>query len=78
MYDGTLLEPEVRNCVEGADLVLDIGAPLTDFNSVAFTARLDPARTITIGHRRVTIGSTTYDNLEIGDVRGARCPAGAA
>ncbi len=58
--------------------MLDIGAPLTDFNSGAFTARLDPARTITIGHRRVTIGSTTYVNLEIGDVRGARCPAGAA
>ena len=52
--------------------MLDIGAPLTDFNSGAFTARLDPARTITIGHRRVTIGSTTYVNLEIGDVRGAR------
>jgi indolepyruvate decarboxylase len=68
MYDGTLLEPEVRSYVEDADLVLDIGAPLTDFNSGAFTARLDPARTITIGHHRVTIGSRTYVNVELGDV----------
>jgi indolepyruvate decarboxylase len=44
MYDGVLLEEEVRALVEGADCVLDVGAPMTDFNSGAFTARLDSAR----------------------------------
>lgn len=71
MYDGALLEPEVRSRVEEAELVLDIGAPLTDFNSGVFTARLDPARTIVIGHHRVTIGLKTYVNVEMGDVLSA-------
>ena len=33
MYDGKLMKEEVRAFVEGCDLVLGIGAVLTDFNS---------------------------------------------
>lgn len=68
MYDGALLEPDVRTLVEAAELVLDVGAPLTDFNSGAFTARLASTRTITIDHHHVTIGARTYANVEMGDV----------
>ena len=68
MYDGALLEEEVRDFVEGADCVLDVGAPMTDFNSGAFTARLDPGKTITIGHHATLIDGKTYANVEMGDL----------
>ena len=68
MYDGALMEPGVREFVETADLVIDIGSPLTDFNSGVFTARLNPDRTIYLGHHHARIGTKTYANVEIGDL----------
>jgi indolepyruvate decarboxylase len=68
MYDGALLEQEVRALVEGADCVLDVGAPMTDFNSGAFTARLDPGKTIVVGHHATHVGGKTHANVEMGDL----------
>ena len=68
MYDGTLLEEDVRALVEGAGCVLNVGAPMTDFNSGAFTAHLDPAKTIVIGHHVTHANGKTYANVEIGDL----------
>lgn len=68
MYDGALLEPAVRAFVENADVVLDFGSPMTDFNSGAFTAKLDTSRTIYVGHHHTRIGGKVYANVEIGDV----------
>src|SRR5277367_310064 len=36
IYDGALMNEEVRAFVEGADLVLNVGALMTDFNTGAF------------------------------------------
>jgi indolepyruvate decarboxylase len=71
MYDGALMQPEVREFVEGADLVLTIGTLWTDFNTGAFTSRLDPAKVIAIGHHRVQIGGKTFLNVELGDALAA-------
>lgn len=68
MYDGVLITPEVREFVEGVDRVLVVGSPMTDFNTGAFTARLDPARTITIAHHRAQVDGKTYANVEIGEL----------
>ena len=68
MYDGALMQPEVRAFVEEADRVLAIGTLMTDFNTGAFTSRLDPARTIAIGQHRVRVGDKTFFNVELGDV----------
>jgi indolepyruvate decarboxylase len=68
MYDGALMQPEVRAFVEAADQVLAIGTLMTDFNTGAFTSRLDPARTIAIGQHRVRVGDKTFFNVELGDV----------
>jgi indolepyruvate decarboxylase len=68
MYDGALMEENVRAFVEGADCVLSVGAPMTDFNSGAFTARLDPAKTIVIGHHVTHMNGKTYANVEIGEL----------
>jgi indolepyruvate decarboxylase len=68
MYDGRLMDENVREYVEGADLVVTIGSLQTDFNTGAFTANLDPARTIDIGVHATKIGSTVYQNVQMGDL----------
>jgi indolepyruvate decarboxylase len=65
MYDGALMNEEVRQFVEGCDLVIDIGSPMTDFNSGAFTSKLDAEGTIVIGHHRTQIGGKTYHGVEM-------------
>jgi indolepyruvate decarboxylase len=68
MYDGALMEEGVRAFVESCDRVIEIGTLLTDFNTGAFTAKLDPATTIAIMHHRVQVGGKVYSSVELGDV----------
>ncbi|MEJ0089631.1 MAG: thiamine pyrophosphate-dependent enzyme [Limisphaerales bacterium] len=68
MYNGALMNEDVRNFVESCDQVIEIGTMLTDFNSGAFTARLDPAKTIIISHHRTRVGGKTYPSVEMGDL----------
>jgi indolepyruvate decarboxylase len=71
MYDGALMNEDVRNFVENCDRVLTIGALFTDFNSGAFTARLKPERVISIAQHHVRIDGKTYRNVEMGDILAA-------
>ena len=68
MYDGRLMEESVRVFVETSDVVVLIGTQQTDFNTGAFTARLDPARTIDVGLHTTTVGSTVYRDVEMADL----------
>ena len=68
MYDGKLMDESVREFVESCDLVLTIGTSMTDFNSGAFTAHLDPAKTVDIRHHRTQVGSTVYPDVEMRDI----------
>src|SRR6201993_3261237 len=68
MYAGRLMNEPVRAFVESCDVVVMIGAMLTDGNTAGFTARLDPDKTINIGHHRTTVGATVYRNVEIADI----------
>ncbi|MCF8142528.1 MAG: alpha-keto acid decarboxylase family protein [Deltaproteobacteria bacterium] len=68
MYDGRLMNEEVREFVEGCDCVIQIGALMTDLNSGAFTARIDRARSINIMHHHVRVGHAGYSNVEMRDV----------
>ena len=71
MYDGALMNEKVRRFVEDSDLIVNVGSPMTDFNTGAFTAHLDPAKTIAIGHHRTEVNGKTYSGVEIGDVLAA-------
>jgi indolepyruvate decarboxylase len=71
MYDGRLMNDEVREFVESCDQVLEIGTLLTDFNSGAFTARLDPAKTIVISHHLTRAGGKVFPSVEMGDILAA-------
>ena len=71
MYDGKLMNEDVRTYVESCDLVLAIGTLMTDFNTGAFTSRLDPGRTIVVSHHHTRIADKTYGSVEIEDVLAA-------
>ncbi|WP_027581598.1 thiamine pyrophosphate-binding protein [Bradyrhizobium sp. Ai1a-2] len=71
MYAGRLMNENVRQFVESCDLVLAVGTLFSDLNTGAFTAKLDPARLISIDHHHVTLQGRTYSGLEMGDVLAA-------
>jgi indolepyruvate decarboxylase len=68
IYDGKLMNEQVRAFVEGCDCVLGIGAMLTDFNSGAFTAHIDRSKSINIMHNSVRLGSAVYNDVKMKDV----------
>jgi len=68
MYDGKLMDEAVREYVESSDAVVLIGAILTDFSTGAFTAHLDPEKTINIRHHLTQVGGKVYPNVEMKDV----------
>jgi indolepyruvate decarboxylase len=68
IYIGALMSKDVRELVESSDRVLSIGALMTDLNSGVFTARLDPMKTISIGHHCTQVNDRVYASVEIGDV----------
>jgi indolepyruvate decarboxylase len=71
MYDGRLMNPDVRAYVESCDQVVTVGTLMTDFNTGAFTAHLDPAKTIAIKHHYARVGRQEFPNVEMGDVLGS-------
>ena len=68
MYDGRLMDEQVRSFVESCDWILVVGAMMTDFNTGAFTSRLDPQKTIHIRHHRTQVGSRVHPNVEMNDI----------
>jgi indolepyruvate decarboxylase len=70
MYDGRLMNPDVRAYVESCDQVVTIGTLATDFNTGAFTAHLDPMKTIAIKHHYTRVGVREFRDVEMSDVLG--------
>ncbi|MGE4537723.1 MAG: alpha-keto acid decarboxylase family protein [Desulfovibrio sp.] len=68
LYDGRIMNPQVRDFVEGCDCVLNIGALWSDFNTGAFTAKIDPTRMIAIMQHEVRVGHATFLDVEMRDV----------
>lgn len=68
LYDGRIMNPEVRDFVEGCDCVLNIGALWSDFNTGAFTAKIDPTHMIAVMQHEVRVGHATFLEVEMRDV----------
>ncbi len=68
MYAGALMNPPLRDFIESCDRVLLIGTRMTDLNSGAFTAHLDPAKMMSIGHHVTQVNGKTYAGVEMGDI----------
>lgn len=68
MYDGALMNEDVRRFVEESGLILNIGSPMTDFNTGAFTANLDPSRMIEIRHHFTRVKGKAFPCVEMADL----------
>jgi indolepyruvate decarboxylase len=68
MYDGGLMNEGVRNFVESCDLIVEVGTIMSDFNSGAFTSKLDPSKVISIHHHHTVIGGKNYSTIEMNDI----------
>ena len=68
IYDGRLMDNRCGASSSRATGFCSIGAMMTDFNTGAFTARLDPGKTIDIGHHRTRVGANVYPNVEMKDL----------
>lgn len=71
MYDHYLLNPEVRNYVESCECVLGVGIQLTEYQSGAFSAKIERAKTIDIMLHHVRVGHAIYQDVEMKDVLNA-------
>ena len=72
MYSGVLSRKETREIVEGAEVVIDLGGiSLNDETTTGFTARLNPARFISIGLNDVRIGGQIFGNVRLADTLAA-------
>jgi indolepyruvate decarboxylase len=68
-YAGAMSTTEAREIVERADLVLDLGGvSLNDITTGSYSARLDPARFITIGLNDVRIGDQVIGGVRLADM----------
>jgi indolepyruvate decarboxylase len=68
MYDGRLTEESVRAFVEGADCIFGLGALASDFNTGAFTAKLDRSKTINVMQHSTRVGNAIFEDVEMKDV----------
>lgn len=67
LFEGDRSRDSVRNRVESADCILQLGALMTDFNTGGFTANLDDAKTISANIRTVRIKHHYYENVNLSD-----------
>ena len=66
-YLGEASEPEVRDGIESADLLVMSGVQFTDLTSGFFSQRIDPERTVEIRGEVTRIGGTSFEPLATGD-----------
>ena len=67
LFEGDRSRDYVRNRVESADCILQLGALMTDFNTGGFTTNLDDAKTISANIRTVKIRHHYYENVSLRD-----------
>lgn len=73
LYDGKLLPGSVREYVESADCIINLGAIMSDFNTGGFSADILQNISIVAELHRVIIGNKIYHNVEFADfVRGLK------
>ncbi|WP_347986441.1 thiamine pyrophosphate-binding protein [Methylomonas sp. AM2-LC] len=67
LFEGERSRDYVKNRVNSADCILQLGAVLTDFNTGGFTANLDETKTINANIRSVRIKHHYYENVSLHD-----------
>lgn len=70
VYVGTLSHPQVREAVEGSDLVLSLGALLSDFNTGAFSYKFDTENVIEFHSDHIIVNGVTYAHIRMKELLG--------
>lgn len=68
VYEGFVSRREVRDIVENADVLLCLGAWMSDINFGIYTSRLEGRRMILANSGRLKISHHVYEQVWIGDV----------
>jgi indolepyruvate decarboxylase len=68
VYEGGTSRPEIRDIVENADVLLCLGAWISDINFGVYTGRLEGRRMILANSGRLKISQHVYEQVWIGDV----------
>jgi indolepyruvate decarboxylase len=71
IYEGAMGPDATRRRVEGADLLLMLGATVNDVDTGIFTAKLDASRLVHASRDQVTIGHHRYPDVYLSDFLGA-------
>lgn len=67
LYEGNRSRDYVRERVESADCIIQLGALMTDFNSGGFTTNIDESKTISANIRTVKIKHHFFENVYLHD-----------
>lgn len=67
LYEGGIGDPAVTEFVEGSDLVLLLGAFLSDINLGIYTANLDPNRCVYATSETLRVSHHHYHNVDLRD-----------
>ncbi|KAH3688241.1 hypothetical protein WICPIJ_000766 [Wickerhamomyces pijperi] len=64
VYVGTLSQPEVKEAVESADLVLSVGALLSDFNTGSFSYSYKTKNIVEFHSDHIKVKSATFPGIQ--------------
>lgn len=67
-YQGAVSEEFVRETIEGADVLLTVGLPCTEFNTGMLTHQWDESKLIALGHDSVNIQGEQVSEIYLRDL----------
>src|SRR5258706_16467381 len=67
IYEGAMGRDDVRQYVETSDCLIMLGTFMTDINLGVYTARLDPARSISATSEKLSIRYHNYEEVRFKD-----------
>jgi indolepyruvate decarboxylase len=67
IYEGAMGRDDVRQYIESSDCVIMLGTFMTDINLGIYTARLDPARSISATSEKLSIRYHIYEEVRFKD-----------
>ncbi|HEY5706472.1 MAG TPA: thiamine pyrophosphate-dependent enzyme [Terrimicrobiaceae bacterium] len=76
VYEGAMGKDDVRDYVESSDCVIMLGTFMTDINLGIYTARLDPARSISATSEKLSIRYHVFEEVRFKDFMRSLVAAG--
>ena len=65
IYDGKIAEDKIRDYVDNSDLILNIGAKLTDSATAGFSYQFNIDDVVMLNHHNIKIDDVTNDEISL-------------